>query len=143
MMKLPVICVAALLAAAVSAPAQVSVQGNLGRLFRGNDRSRHEVVQRGPVQHDRHNHGGHHNHNHGGHNGHRHHVPVQRGHWQTIEEQVLVPGYWHDEHVPATYGWVYDACGHRHWGIVSAAGCRRVWVPARWETRCRRVWVAC
>jgi hypothetical protein len=151
MMKLPLICVAALLAAAVSVPAQVSVQGNLGRLLGRNDRSRPEVVQRAPVQHQ--NRGGHSDpnhgnrarggHNHGGHNGHHHHVPVQKGHWQTVSEQFLVPGYWHDEHVPATYGWVYDNCGHRHWGVVNAAGCRRVWVPARWETRSRRVWVAC
>ncbi|HEX5050527.1 MAG TPA: hypothetical protein VFZ65_02030 [Planctomycetota bacterium] len=66
----------------------------------------------------------------------------QQGHWETRCEQVLVPGYWSEEHVPATYGWIYSLCGHREWGIVDRGGCRRVWVPDRWETRSHRVWVA-
>jgi hypothetical protein len=74
-------------------------------------------------------------------------VPEPRAHrhgrWQIIEEQVLVPGYWREEHVPPTYGWVRDCHGRRRWGVVDPGGCRRVWVPARWETRCRRVWVSC
>lgn len=67
----------------------------------------------------------------------------QRGHWQTIQEQVLVPGYWQEQHVPPTYGWIVQPCGRRVWGIVDQGGCRRVWVPARWETRTRQVWVVC
>ncbi len=69
--------------------------------------------------------------------------PAPRGHWETVREQVLVPGYWQEQHVPPTYGWITDRCGHRHWGIIDAGGCRQVWVPARWETRCRQVWVSC
>ncbi|MFY9343236.1 MAG: hypothetical protein WAT39_12140 [Planctomycetota bacterium] len=120
MMKLPLFCVAALLAA-VAAPAQVRIEGRLGNMFRGS-------VAVG---------GRHHNHC----------PPATRhrvqGRGETVQEQVLIPGYWHDEHVPPTYGWIVDHCGRRHWGIVDAGGCRRVWVPARYETRCRQVWVSC
>lgn len=63
------------------------------------------------------------------------------GRWETRCEQVLVPGYWDVEHHPAVYGWVYDSCGHRHWGVTEPAHDHRVWVPARYETRSRRVWV--
>src|SRR5262245_13813411 len=65
------------------------------------------------------------------------------GHWETITEPVHIPGFWTEECVPARYGWVYDHCGRRVWSIVEPAGCRRVWVPARCETRTRRVWVRC
>lgn len=125
------ICVVALLGAAVSAPAQIAIQGKLGNAVRGS------VV----LGHD-HHHG--HGHNHGNH---VRFSPVRRaparGHWETRCEQVLVPGYWSEQHVAPTYGWVWDHCGHRHWGIVDRGGCRRVWVPARWETKHRRVWVTC
>ena len=125
MKRFQLFCVVALLGAAVSAPAQISIEGRLGNLVRGT------VVL------------GHHDHR-----GHNHRsapvrrAPVHQGHWQTVCEQVLVPGYWHEQHVPPTYGWIYH-CGHSHWGIVDRGGCRRVWVPARWETRSRRVWVPC
>jgi hypothetical protein len=124
-MKHSLLILAAALAAAVSAPAQISIEARFGR----HPRATVKV-------------GGHHHHDH------HHHCepvrrPVQRGRWETVEEQCLVPGYWRDEHVPPTYGWIVDSCGHRHWGIVDRGGCRRVWVPARWETRSRRVWVAC
>jgi len=65
------------------------------------------------------------------------------GHWQTITEPVHVPGFWTEECVPARYGWVYDHCGRRIWGVVEQACCRRVWVPPRCETVTRRVWVRC
>ena len=124
------ICVVALLGAAVSAPAQIAIEGKLGNLVRGT------VV----INHD-------HNHSHGRNHGHVRIEPVRRaparGHWETRCEQVLVPGYWHEEHVPPTYGWIRDYCGHHHWGVVDAGGCRRVWVPARWETKSQRVWVPC
>ena len=142
MMRLPSLSVAALLIAAISAPAQVSVDAKIGRHVRGS-----VVVGAGSRHHDHRDHRDHREHRDG--RRHHDHRPIRRlpapthGHWHTIEEQVLVPGYWHDEHVPPTYGWIHDACGHRHWGIVDAGGCRRVWVPARWETRCRRVWVPC
>lgn len=67
----------------------------------------------------------------------------QHGRWETRCEQVLVPGYWREDHVPPSYGWVYDHCGHRHWRMVDPGGCRRVWVPERYETRHTRVWVPC
>jgi len=54
---------------------------------------------------------------------------------------VLLPGYWDERHVPARYGWVYDACGNGRWGLVAPASCERFWVPARYETQRRRVWV--
>ncbi|MCK5945006.1 MAG: hypothetical protein KAI24_23665 [Planctomycetes bacterium] len=63
------------------------------------------------------------------------------GHWETRCERVLVPGYWDRQHVPAVYGWIYSGCGHRHWGIIKPACFESVWIPARWETRSRRVWV--
>jgi hypothetical protein len=126
MIRIPLFLFAALLGVAAAAPAQISIEGRLGRQLRG-------VVAIG---------GG------GFHQPRAHCEPVRRhlaprGHWQTVHDQVLVPGYWRDEHVPPTYGWVVDRCGRRHWGIVDHGGCRRVWVPARWETRSRQVWVNC
>ncbi len=126
MKHFPVLVLVAALVAAVSVPAQIKIEGRLGRHVRGS------VVLGG---HD----ARHHNHN----------EPVRRrpapvhGHWETVHEQFLVPGYWHDEHLPPTYGWITDHCGHQHWGIIHQGGCRRVWVAARWETRCRQVWVSC
>jgi len=63
------------------------------------------------------------------------------GRWVTRCEQVLVPGYWDVERHAAVYGWVYDSCGHRVWGVTRPAHDHRVWVPARYETRSRRLWV--
>lgn len=65
------------------------------------------------------------------------------GHWQTVTEQVLVPGFWRDDWVAPTYGWVVDFWGCRRWVMIDPGGCRRVWVPDRWETRTRQVWVRC
>ena len=127
MMRLPLFCVVALLGAAVSAPAQISVEGRIGRHVRGN------------VVLDRHD-------NHGAR---ARCEPVRvlpappHGRWTTVSECVLVPGYWSEEHVPPTYGWITDPCGHARWAMVDSGGCRRVWVPARYETRSRRVWVPC
>ena len=147
MMRLPLLSVAAVLLAAVSVPAQIHVEGRLGRHVRG------AVTLGGDAR-------GHHDHRHR-HHDHDHRRPVARhrggrhdhvehsrrvlpsGHWHTVEEKVLVPGHWHEQHVPPTYGWIHDGHGHRCWGIVDAGGCRRVWVPARWEIRTRRVWVPC
>jgi hypothetical protein len=69
--------------------------------------------------------------------------PQPRGYWQTVTEQVLVPGCWREEVVPPTYGWVRNHCGRLEWAIVQPGGCRRIWVPARYETRTRQVWVPC
>jgi len=127
-MKFPLFCVVALLGAAVSVPSQVSIQGRIGRhvqgsvsIGRGDSHDHH--ARRGSIR-----------------------LPAPapvRGHWQTVCEQVLVPGCWTEQHVPPTYGWVYDSCGHRHWGAIDRGGCRRVWVPAHYEHQTRRVWVSC
>jgi hypothetical protein len=147
MMRLSLLSMAAVMVAAVSAPAQITVDAKLGRSIRGAV-TVGSPAHHGHGHHDRRDHRGHdHRHDHRG-----RHEPIRRapaphhghhGHWRTVEEQVLVPGFWRDEHVPPTYGWIHDSCGHRRWGIVDAGGCRRVWVPARWETRCRKVWVPC
>lgn len=63
------------------------------------------------------------------------------GHWITRCEQVLVPGYWDVDYHAAVYGWVYDSCGYRVWGVSEPAYNHRFWVPARYETRTRQVWV--
>ncbi|MCA8965248.1 MAG: hypothetical protein H6838_00175 [Planctomycetes bacterium] len=129
MKALPLSVLAALCAALLSdaAAAQVSIQARLGR----NVSAR---VSTGVVS-------ARHDHDHGRGASTRH--QSQRGRWETVCEQVLVPGYWKEEHVPARYGWIYSGCGHRHWGLIDRGGCRRVWVPERYETRHRRVWVRC
>lgn len=127
-MRLPHV-VAALLLAAVSLPAQFSIEARFGRHVGAVVRLADCAPRRAPcpparpVFDDRHE---------------RHH-----GHWQTVSEQVLVPGYWREEHVPPTYGWTVDHCGCRRWTMIDPGGCRRVWVPERWETRTRQVWVRC
>lgn len=146
MKRLPLFCVVALLGAAVSVPAQVSIEGRLGRNVRGS------VTVDVGGRHDRDRDRGHdsfRDRDHDRYRSHnepvrRHHVPVPvRGHWETVCEQVLVPGYWRDEHVPPTYGWVRNHCGRLEWGMVDPGGCRKVWVPAHYEHRSRRVWVGC
>jgi hypothetical protein len=139
MMRFSLLLVAALLGAAVSAPAQVSIEARIGR----------NIV--GQVVVGARDHGDHYRGDRGdrGSRDHRRHVvpvrrvPAPRGHWETVQERYLVPGYWSEQHVPPTYGWIVDSCGHRRWGVVDAGGCRRVWIPARWETRSNRVWVPC
>ncbi|MBL8749707.1 MAG: hypothetical protein JNK78_11145 [Planctomycetes bacterium] len=123
MKRFPFLCVVALLGAAVSAPAQVVVEGKIGRNLRASVAiGSHGAHYCEPV---------------------RRVAPPPRGHWETVYEEVLVPGYWREDRIPPTYGWVYDRCGHRRWAMVDKGGCRRVWVPARYETRSRRVWVSC
>jgi hypothetical protein len=134
MMRFPLLSVAVLLLAAVSAPAQISIEAKLGRNVRAG-------VVLGGRDHGSHDHGNRDGYRVPRDSSRRCPPPAPRGHWETVHEQVLVPGYWHDEHVPATYGWIYSSCGHRQWGLIDAGGCRRVWVPARWETQCRQVWV--
>ena len=130
--------VVVLLGLAAMAPAQFRIEGSLGRhvqvgvqlgaqcapAFRG-------PVLRDPVQRD---------HGRGRDCDDR---SSRRGHWETVCEQVWVEGYWHEEHVPARYGWVTDHCGRRQWVMLEPARCQRTWVPGRYETRHRRVWVRC
>lgn len=64
------------------------------------------------------------------------------GYYRTVSEPVLVhAGHWHRDYVPAVYGWVFDSCGLRVWGIVEPAHYHRVWVDAQYEYRQRQVWV--
>jgi hypothetical protein len=75
--------------------------------------------------------------------GHRHHHRRASGHWQTIHERVWVPGCSRTVYHPAVYGWIYDRCGHRTWGVITPARTELVQEPGRWECRERRVWVPC
>jgi hypothetical protein len=153
----------ALFGLAAAAPAQVRLEGTLGRHIQvgvqvGADRSHREQV--GVVFGD---HGGEHGRSRDRRNDRRNdrrddrrddghgrgrgrgddHGRSSHGHWQTIREEVRVPGYWREECVPAQYGWVRDSCGRRVWGIVVAACTRSVWVPPHCEFRTRQVWVPC
>ena len=67
----------------------------------------------------------------------------RRGRWETRCAQVWVEGRWEERHVGARYGWVRDRCGRAVWGVVVPARCERVFVPGRYETRTRRVFVRC
>ena len=102
---------AALLGAAVSAPAQVVIEARLGRDLRG------AVVIGNQRDHRDRDHRDHRDH--GRVDRSRDHcepirrAPLPRGRWETVEEQYLVPGYWDEQHVPPTYGWIRDHCGHR------------------------------
>ena len=127
----PSFLLAALGAAFAAAPAsaQVSISARVGRHVSVQvgfpDACRIEPVRR--PRHDRDD------------DDHRH----RHGRWETRWERVVVPGYWHEEHVPPSYGWIHDRCGRRYWGVVDPGGCRRVWVPERCEMRQTRVWVRC
>jgi len=131
MKRVSLFCVVALLGAAVSAPAQFPLEARIadnarGRVTAGQHASHRHAVVREPLRRM------------------PHAAPVAvHGHWETVCEQVFVPGCWREEHVPPTYGWVHSSCGHRHWGLIDRGGCRRIWVPAHHETRSRRVWVGC
>lgn len=136
MIQIPLFQVVAVLGVVGLIPAQSSMQAKFGRFLRGAA----SVAQAGhrlhcapvvvqprvphyaPVPHCQ---------------------PAPRGHWETVQEQVMVPGFWQEQHVPPTYGWILQSCGHQVWGVIDAGGCRQVWIPARWETRCRQVWVSC
>jgi len=65
-----------------------------------------------------------------------------RGHWETRSERVLVEAaYYETRYVPAVYE---TRCGwHGHYQVVVKPACHeRVLVPARYEARNTRVWVA-
>lgn len=68
-------------------------------------------------------------------------APLAGGRWELRYERVCVPGYWETRAVPAVEGWVLSLCGVRVWGVVTPPRCERLWVPARYEMRQRRVWV--
>lgn len=146
-MRTFLIAVAGLLGTAVTSPAQLVIEGKLGRDVRvaahiGAVGHAHRgpvhtppIVR--PVSRHRHGHDDHAHRGHGRGHGHTH------GYWTTVSEEVTVPGYWREERIPARYGWVVDSCGHRIWSIVEPGCTHRVWVPPRCEVRTRRVFVRC
>ena len=150
--------VVAILGFAALAPAQLRLHGSLGRHVQasvnvgarhvgqpilhqrggdyhggerqGRSRGRGRGRGRGGDRYDR-----------GDRRGHGHASPA-RGHshsYRIINERVWIPGYHKRVYVPAQYGWVYDSCGNRTWGVVRAACHERIWVPGRYEIRQRRV----
>lgn len=131
--------VVALLGLAASAPAQIQVEGRLGRRVHvaaqiGTPSPRpvvRSVVRTVASPRDH----GHREHRHG-HRGHDH-GHRRHHHHQAHHHVVWVPGCFRIETVPARYGWLVDACGHRYWGVVQPACERRVWVPGHFETRYR------
>ncbi|HEB54006.1 MAG TPA: hypothetical protein ENI87_12195 [bacterium] len=145
MKRFPMLIVAALLGAVVSLPAQSRERHRSSRQHRGSvvaaERSSRATFQRPRARATRgirRSHGVPHG---PGSSWSRRATPHVRGHYGTRYERVLVPGYWTTEHVPARYGWVYDRCGQRYWGVIEPAYDHRTWVPARWETRTHRGWV--
>jgi hypothetical protein len=113
-----------LLGLAAAAPAQFRIEGLIGRNVRiaatigCRTEARHCEDYRRPVC-----------------------VPRPCGHWETVCEQVWVPGYWREECVPARYGWIETRCGHRHWGEIEPAHTCRTWVEGYYKTEHRQVWV--
>jgi hypothetical protein len=115
----PILAVAVLLGSAVSSPAQVRIEGNLGHGLRVAAVFGDCFPGYGEAP--------------------RWH---QAGHWETVREEVWVPGYWRDTCVPARCGWVREY-GHRRWAVIEPECHRRIWVPGHNECRSRQVWVAC
>lgn len=65
------------------------------------------------------------------------------GHYIERQVQVLVaPGHYEERRTAPVLENRTDYYGHRYTVEVVPAGCVRVWVPAVYETRCERVWVA-
>lgn len=113
----PILAVAVLLGSAVSSPAQFRIEGNVGHGLSlaavfGDFPSRCEPRF------------------------------FRAGHWETVREEVWVPGYWRDTCIPARFGWVRER-GHRRWAVIEPECHRRVWVPGHTECRSRQVWVGC
>lgn len=133
--------VVVLLGLAAMAPAQFRIEGSIGRHVQVGVQvaAPRAPVLRAPAGHD-HGHGRSHDRGRGWDRDDR---SSRHGRWETVCEQVWVDGYWHEEHVPARYGWVTDHCGRRNWVMLEPARCQRTWVPGRYETRHRRVWVRC
>ena len=69
-------------------------------------------------------------------------VPTRaRARYAPVRERVWYSGYWESVYVPARYGWVYDDCGYRIWGVISYSHYKRVWRPGHhgYVTTRRRV----
>lgn len=63
------------------------------------------------------------------------------GHYETVVENVWIPGCEERVWVPPVYEWRTDACGRPH-KVLVRGGCHEVIrTPGRFEARERRVWV--
>lgn len=116
MMRVPLICVAALLGTAVPAAAQWSIQVGV----RGGPALQPRLHCPPPPP-----------------------VCAPVGRFETRWEQVWVPGHWQEQSHPPRYGWVRDHCGRRIWAMIEPGCVHRVWVPGRHEWQARQVWVRC
>lgn len=70
--------------------------------------------------------------------------PPQRwvpGHYETVREKVVYPGYWDTVTEPAEYAWVKHGCRWEY-KMVKPPCTKRVWVPERCEWIEKQVWVA-
>ena len=63
-----------------------------------------------------------------------------RGHYDTVEKRVWIPGCRERVWQPAEYRIRRDRCGHRVRVLVRRAGYRVIETPGRWETHCERIW---
>lgn len=62
-------------------------------------------------------------------------------HYETISEQVFVPGREERVFVPAVYEWRHDSCGRPVQVLIRAAHYETRCSPGHFETVTRRVWV--
>lgn len=62
-------------------------------------------------------------------------------HYETISEQVWVPGREERVWVPAVYEWRTDHCGRTYQVVVCPARYETRCTPGRYETVTRQVWV--
>jgi hypothetical protein len=70
--------------------------------------------------------------------------PPQRwipGHYETVREKVVHPGYWDTVTEPAEYGWVRHGCRWEY-KMIKPPCTKRIWVPERCEWIEKQVWVA-
>jgi hypothetical protein len=70
--------------------------------------------------------------------------PPQRwipGHYETVREKVVHPGYWDTVTTPAEYAWVKHGCRWEY-TMIKPPCTKRVWVPERCEWIEKQVWVA-
>ncbi|GDY03033.1 hypothetical protein LBMAG49_23620 [Planctomycetota bacterium] len=69
-------------------------------------------------------------------------APRPVGHWETVCQQVWVPGYWRYECVPARFGVIESRCGRRFFGEIEPAHTVQAYVQGCYRTDTRNVWIA-
>ncbi len=62
------------------------------------------------------------------------------GHYQTVREKIVHPGYWQTVTEPAQFGWVQHGCRWEY-RMIKPAYTRHVWAPERVEWIEKQVWV--